>query len=192
MFTICGDFNPRCSNFEDYIVGVNRISERQVADFTSNKYGELLCEFMIDSNCCMLNGRNFLKYNYTCIKLQGISVVDYCIIPHEDLNKYSDFTVSTLSDLIIDLENCNSDFAQASKPDHSVLSWKVKTSTYAHTNENSKSTKSTYTVYDKELPDSFLEKKTAELESFVNQFKEKLSDQADMDNAYSSFIDIIK
>ena len=59
--------------------------------------------------------------NYTCIKPQGMSVVDYCIIPHEDLNKYAEFTVSTVSDLITDI-NAQSEFAAVSKPDHSVLS----------------------------------------------------------------------
>lgn len=53
MFYICGDFNARCSNFEDFIAGVDQIPERSVVDFSSNKYGELLTEFLIDSNCCI-------------------------------------------------------------------------------------------------------------------------------------------
>ena len=86
MFTICGDFNARCSNVEDFIAGVDDIPERNVSDFISNKYGELLCEFLIDTSCCLLNGRNHIGNNFTCIRPQGASVVDYSIIPHEDLH----------------------------------------------------------------------------------------------------------
>ena len=93
-------------------------------DFMPNKYGELLCELLIDANCCISTGRNCTKNNNKCIKPQGISVVDYCIIPHEDLNKYAEFTVSTVSDLITDI-NGQSEFAAVSIPDHSVLSLEV-------------------------------------------------------------------
>ena len=90
-------------------------------DFLPNKYGELLFEFLIDANCCMLTGRNCITNNNKCIKRQGMSVVDCCIIFHEDLNKYAEFTVSTVSDLITDI-NGQSEFAALSIPDHSVLS----------------------------------------------------------------------
>ena len=99
MFTICGDFNARSSNFEDFISGVDEIPGRNVMEFTSNKYGEMLCEFLIDANCCLLNGRYYISNDFTCIRPQGMSVVDYCIIPHEDLDKYLDFNVQTVSDL---------------------------------------------------------------------------------------------
>ena len=43
--SICGDFNARCSDFHYCIEGVDTIQGRHVIDFTSNKYGELLCDF---------------------------------------------------------------------------------------------------------------------------------------------------
>ena len=51
-FYICGDFNASSSNFQDFIECVDNKQDRNVVDFSSNKYGELLCDFLIDSNCC--------------------------------------------------------------------------------------------------------------------------------------------
>ena len=56
-FYVCGDFNSRTSNLEDFIPGIDDIPERHVVDFTSNKYGQHFCDFPIDANCCILNGR---------------------------------------------------------------------------------------------------------------------------------------
>ena len=53
---ICGDFNSRCGSNEDYIEGIDEIQEMEVIDFTSNMYGNLLLDFLINSNMCMLNG----------------------------------------------------------------------------------------------------------------------------------------
>ena len=67
-FYVCGDFNSRSSNFKDFITGIDDIPERHMTDFTPNKYGQHFCEFLIDANCCILNGRqNFIKNNYTFV-----------------------------------------------------------------------------------------------------------------------------
>ena len=135
------------------------------------------------------------KNDYTCIlswKVKaGSYTLDYCIIPHEDVDKYSDFKVSTVSDLINDMNNCHSEFASASKPDHSVLSWKVKTGSYTHHNDNGNNMKTTFTVFEKTIPDNLLEDRISEIETFVNQFKEKVCDQNNMDITYSEFSDIV-
>ena len=125
MFYICGDFNARCSDFNDFIEGVDTIQSRHVIDFTSNKNGELLCEFLIDINCCILNGRNMTSNDYTCIKSQGASVVDYCLVPHEDLDKFTQFKVHKVTDLINEIDIIGSIEPGTSKPDHSILTWKT-------------------------------------------------------------------
>ena len=104
MFYICGDFNASCSDFQDLIEGVDSVQSRHVIDFTYNRYGELLCDFLIDTNCCILNDRNMSSNNYTCIKSQGASVVDYCLVPHEDLNKFTQVKVHKMTDLINEFE----------------------------------------------------------------------------------------
>lgn len=58
QFYLCGDFNARVSNLDDYIQGIDNIKDRNVVDYKCNKYGELLCDFLINTNCCILNGRN--------------------------------------------------------------------------------------------------------------------------------------
>ena len=61
---ICGDFNSRCSDHEDFIAGVDCIPNRHVVDFKSNSYGDHLIQFLIDSNMCMLNGRNCIHNDF--------------------------------------------------------------------------------------------------------------------------------
>ena len=196
MFTtcICGDFNARCSNFEDFISGEDEIPDRHVLDFTSNKYGELLCEFLIDANRCSLNGRNYISNDFTCIRPQETSLVDYCIIPHEDLDKYLDFNVQTVSYLINELDVVDSTSALTTKPDHSVLSWKMETTTpfLSPTNEPSGDLKSSFILYERNIPGSFLEEKIQELEEFERQIQNNLNNQSDTDNTYTKFVEIIK
>ena len=90
-FFICGDLNGRLGDREDFIAGVDEVSERDVIDFTVNGYGDALLEFLWSTNCCILNGRNNSKNDFTCINAIGHSVVDYCIVPHESLNLCSGF-----------------------------------------------------------------------------------------------------
>ena len=45
VFFLCGDYNARCASLDDFIAGVDKIEDREVIDFTTNKYGKLLCEF---------------------------------------------------------------------------------------------------------------------------------------------------
>ena len=68
---ICGDFNARISNLDDFIAGVDSIPERNIVDFKSNRHGELLCYFLIDSNYCVLTGRNFRKKIIHFLVLKG-------------------------------------------------------------------------------------------------------------------------
>ena len=85
IFFICGDFNSRCSDNADYIVGVDEIPERDVVDFSCNWYGEIFIVFLINANYCMLNGRNFVKNDFTSVSGRGSAVVDYCIVSHDSL-----------------------------------------------------------------------------------------------------------
>ena len=61
----------------DFIEGVDSVPERNVVDYTKNMYGDFLCKFLIDSNCCVLNGRQSEKENdngYTYVSTRGNSV----------------------------------------------------------------------------------------------------------------------
>lgn len=84
-FFICGDFNSRCGNESDYIEGVDNLCQRDV---------------LISVNCCILNGRNFVNNDFTCVSTKGCSVVDYCIVPYDNLNLFKDFCVIRANDLV--------------------------------------------------------------------------------------------
>ena len=67
MGPVClfGDFNSRCADLNDYIKGVDNLSDREVVDFQVNKYGHILLDFLMNSNFCILNGRNSIKNDFT-------------------------------------------------------------------------------------------------------------------------------
>jgi hypothetical protein len=94
---------------------------REVIDATENHYGNLLVNFLVDNNVCMLNGRVGNNDNFTCVSKKGRSVVDYVLIPHGNLPSVSDFKVNMISDLI----NIFSVDVPEKRPDHSLLEWKL-------------------------------------------------------------------
>ena len=110
---ICGDFNSRCGDEPDYIEGVDCVPCRNVIDFTGNEYSDIFMDFLISSNFCMLNGRNYVKKNdFTCS-----SVVDLCLISNSDIHILDNFSVFRPSDVVNLVK-----FQQPSGiPDHSLL-----------------------------------------------------------------------
>ena len=96
---ICGDFNSRCGDESDFIEGADSIPPREVIDDKMNPYGQLFLDFLIDCNLCMINGR-VGKNDFTNINGNGSSVVDYIVVPYEQLDKYKHFKVHTMTSLI--------------------------------------------------------------------------------------------
>ena len=74
---------------------------------------ELLADFLIRSNMCVLNGRSTTCTNddYTCVSTRGSSEVDYCIILQDSASQPWNFRVT--HDQV--MESCI--------PDHSLLKW---------------------------------------------------------------------
>ena len=85
---ICGDFNSRVSDMDDYIAGVDVLPERNVVGFKCNRYGEIFIEFLIILNYCIVNGRNCEKNDFTCFTSRGQSVVDFCLVGYEYLKNF--------------------------------------------------------------------------------------------------------
>ena len=74
------------------------LTERDVIDYIVNGYGEIFFEFLLNANC--LNGRNYYHNDFTYVQnvsTKGSSVVDYCVIPYENLRHYANFEVKRAS-----------------------------------------------------------------------------------------------
>ena len=192
LFYICGNFNARCSDFQDFIEGVDYIQSRHIIDFTSYKYGELLCEFLINTNCCILNGRNMLSNDYTCIKGQGASVVDYCLIPHEDLNKFTEFNVHKTTDLINDINIIDTIEPETSKPDHSILTWKTNFEIICKPDRHLDDEPIEITKFSRDIPSDFLLDKREELTNFIETLENSTRNQSDADENYNLSVNLIK
>ena len=53
---LCGDFNARMGSEPDYIEGVDIVKPREVIDTSTYSYCDILADFLIDCNLCMLKG----------------------------------------------------------------------------------------------------------------------------------------
>ena len=88
LFIAGGDFNGRLRNRDDFILDVDNIFKRKNINDVFNKHGEALLEFLIGNKLCVLKGRLPGDDNFTFIKPQGKSAVDY-FITQIDSMKYS-------------------------------------------------------------------------------------------------------
>ena len=77
----------------DFIEGLDQLPERQITDFTLNAYSDLFIDFLINVNCCIVNGRNSIVNDYTFVSTRGCSDVDYCLTAYETLSRISNFKV---------------------------------------------------------------------------------------------------
>ena len=94
---LCGDFNSRTGQAQDYETGVlhtnaNVPSECFNEDIVSNKYGQLLLNVCINTSFKIANGRMF-NYNgigrYTYYSPKCSSTIDYLIFNEKNIiNKF--------------------------------------------------------------------------------------------------------
>ena len=121
-----GDFNARISDKSDVIDDIDtQFVARNIIDLSHNKHGDALLDFLIESRLIVVNGRVADGVNqFTSISSKGRAVVDYIIVPHENLIDCIYFNVDNVSDLIskYNLESMLSNRCKA--PDHSVLTLK--------------------------------------------------------------------
>ena len=138
------------------MTGVDSIPSREVIDDKMNPYGQLLTDFLIDCNLCMLNGRTG-ENNFTNINVSGSSVVDYMIVPHEQLERYKEFKVHTMSSLITHL-NMQGHYRSS---EHSILQVTLQTDNVTGVNcpADSSAAKQQYKLCD--IPASFLNCETS-------------------------------
>jgi len=195
---ICGDFNSRCGEDDDYIVGVDDIIQREVLDFAVNKYGQIFMEFLTNCNMCMLNGRNSARNDFTSISVKGCSVVDYCIVSHDQLNDFKNFQVIRATELITQCGIVGSDVAPTSIPDHSCLMWNIQISTTETPSSSSVTPDPNEPVrikYDvSSVPASFLCDPgiLAAVNDCIITLESGYRLQSDIDGVYSNFCSVVR
>ena len=116
---ICGDFNARIGSLPDVTEESSLLPPRHVIDNTTNSQGKALIEFLQACNLCVLNGRFPDGNQYTSVSSKGLAVVDYCIVPIEEMADHHNFTITSMPEAAESL----SLQVDAVLSDHSILSW---------------------------------------------------------------------
>ena len=126
MVYICGDFNSRCGDLDDFIRGIDEVCDLEVIDFCLNTFEKIFIDFLINTNMCILNGRgsgnnDFTSVSTTCI---GNAVVDYCFVEYSKKCHFSNFSVIRATDLKNQTGNIVA-FATNKITDNSLLKWSI-------------------------------------------------------------------
>ena len=190
---ICaGDFNARIGKKLDFIQDVDDVPNRNVIDHTCNKNGEAFIDFLLSNKLCVLNGRINGCDNFTYIKPNGRSVVDYFISFIECLPYFKHMYVKTcreISDDLLIMPTCTI-------PDHSVLILDVQISEFLQQNDSTVESKvfSNY-YYSKEfkvtnIPHNFMKSHSVsnEVHDFILDISDNELTQGAIDRIYQRFI----
>ena len=67
QYVCFSDINSRYADLNDYIKGVDNLSDGEVVDFQVNKYGHILLDFLINSNLYFEWEKQYKERFYKCI-----------------------------------------------------------------------------------------------------------------------------
>ena len=191
---ICGDLNSRCGNLQDIsLVCDTDIPPRKILDVEQNLHGKQFIDLLRSLELYTLNGRG--KDNYTYISRLGCSVVDYCVVEIEEFNKFSHFSVTSMQDVISELDY--QDNRQV--PDHSLLTWQINLDQvgdslpYSPNLDGQQPPPPTMAHYNlQKVPQNFMEDRNEEVNQLINVLNTKPVSQDLIDKIYSQFCDIVK
>ena len=194
QYYICGDFNSRLGDLVDYIEGVDEVRPRDILDFSKNAHGQYFCNFLIDSNCCVLNGRvDPQKNNFTSVSAKGKAVVDYFAVPYTSLQYITGFEIIS-SSCLVNLACKDVGFEFRHVPDHSLLKCSIEV--FGHENQNKCNIPNVSSIkFDcGTIPPGFCED-----ENFLSSLDEKIqkigssnSMQNEVNLLYNDFCEIVK
>ncbi|MES9883911.1 MAG: reverse transcriptase family protein, partial [Sedimenticola sp.] len=189
LIHVCGDFNARVADDIDYIEGVDMVPHREVIDEGSNKYGSLLIDFLVDCNMCMLNGRIGTN-GFTHVSHRGRSVVDYMLVPYEQLSSYEGFQVHTMTKIISDL-NLQ---IHEKVSDHSLIECTLLLSHTLIESQSNRDDNTTARFHVDTLPHSFLNDEAAlvEIHSTIQAIENAIQIEQDANLAYYKFTLLLK
>ena len=196
LMFICGDFNSRLADIPDFIEGVDEVPERDVIDFRNNAHGMKMIDFLLSSNCCVLNGRPGISVlnDFTSVSVKGLAVVDYCVVPYENLHRFSDFKVVRSTDLfnsagclnVVDPSHC--------MPDHSMLKWCVEVGQVKQTLSTNNPVSTKVTQFSRDVPPDFLSDNLASsnINNLIEQIQTQEAVQNNIDSNYEDFCSLLK
>ena len=126
MYVIAGDMNARVGKKFDSIKDIDNVKLREVIDNNVNNHGNELINFLLETNFGIVNGRvTPHNDNFTSVSVKGKAVVDYVIVPLQNM-KYCDyFRVHTATEIMSKLCAENDKI-----PDHSLLEFKFHRNEY--------------------------------------------------------------
>ena len=104
---------------------VDDLPDRKIIDNVKNSHGDVLLEFLRDTQTCISNGRLTADFdNYTSLSTRGKSVVDYIITPQDCFTCCEGLKADLVND-IIDIYKLTELIGERCRPpDHSVLTLK--------------------------------------------------------------------
>ena len=203
---IMGDLNSRFGNESETIEYVDSmLPERKIIDKNKNKHGELLLDFLKDSQSCVVNGRiNAEMDNFTYIEpSRGCSVVDFVIVPHANLVNVEYFKVHTPLDLmhsIYNYDKCVSDHSVLEfvlSPHHSqgdvMPECNEDIGVVVNETDNTQYKNRYYTRYNvNDLTDQFLQSEIAQNEILlcIERIERNMNNQIEVDRLYDQFCKI--
>ena len=191
MVMLCGDFNAQTGNLKDYIEGVDDICDRHIVDLKVNKHGDILCEFLLSSSCCILNGRKYIQNDFTS---KDSSVVDYCIVPYEQFDHYTNVCVDCTWECITKCKLNGTVDPTHSVPDHNVLSWSFSidvNNIHCSDSATQNNISTSYVKYDvSAIPEDILCSKVTQqrIEEAVAHLDSPDIAQDDVDGSYDQFL----
>ncbi len=198
---ICGDFNSPIRDNTDYIEGVDDLPERNMHDFECNPYCDKFLDFLINANCCVLNGRAgvYAQDNYTCVSSKGKSVMDYCIVPYESLHLFSQFKVHLALDMFNEACSLGNIDPVHSIPDHSLLTWVMDgCETFTSINNgdhNGDNFSVLFTKFDtSDIPYNFMlsEESITAIDQALEKLEQSQFTQVNIDDIFGNFCDTVK
>ena len=122
---------------------------------------------------------------FTCVSEKGCSVVDYCIVGCEYLDVIKNFTVTTMSESMVEME-CKG--AVSRVPDHSLLRWQVAVDGVDEVKEECKSGK------ERKLraPEGYLEGEVERLAKLMDRVMNAGRDQVTIGKVYEELVAVMK
>ena len=152
---LCGDYNARVGRGSDIINDVDDLPDRKIIDNVKNSHGDVLLEFLKDTQTCILNGRLTADFdNYTSLLTRDKSVVDYIITPHDCFTFCKSVKVDLVNDIIDSYKLTELIGERCRPPDHSVLTLTFTSCTLSGTHTNDRNVVSSV-VYDDSDCDSY-------------------------------------